>query len=98
MKRYISSGSKFEEIVGYSRAVVDGDWCFLAGTTGYDYETMQMPEGVEVQIDNCFTTIKSVLTEAGFTFEDIVRANYILSDVDHCALAMPRFGQTYGQY
>jgi enamine deaminase RidA (YjgF/YER057c/UK114 family) len=65
MRRLISSGSPFESQAGYSRAVVDGDWCFVSGTTGYDYATMQMPESVEDQTRNCLATIEAALREAG---------------------------------
>ncbi len=92
MKKMISSGSEFEKIIGYSRAVVSGDWCFVAGTTGYDYQTMQMPETVTEQIHNCFATISNALQEAGFSFDDVVRANYIISDEKYVAEAQPTFG------
>ena len=59
MRRLISSGSPFEATVGYSRAVVQADWCFVAGTTGYDYSTMIMPPGVEAQARNCLATIQN---------------------------------------
>ena len=88
----ISSGSEFEKIIGYSRAVVSGDWCFVAGTTGYDYQTMQMPETVTEQIHNCFATISNALQEAGFNLDDVVRANYIISDEKYVAEAQPIFG------
>lgn len=79
-RRLISSGSTFEKTVGYSRAVVQGDWCFVSGTTGYDYATMQIPDALEEQIANCFKTIGGVLEEAGFTLRDVVRVLYIVSD------------------
>lgn len=79
-RRLISSGSTFEKTVGYSRAVVQGDWCFVSGTTGYDYSTMQIPDGLEDQIGNCFKTINGVLEEAGFSLGDVVRVLYIVSD------------------
>ena len=80
-RRRISTGSPFEESGGYSRAIVDGDLCFVAGTTGYDYATMQMPEDIAEQARNCFRTIEDVLREAGFAMTDIVRANYYLTDI-----------------
>ncbi len=79
-RRLISTGSPFEKSSGYSRAVVDGDFCFVAGTTGYDYATMQMPSEVGEQTRNCFRTIASVLGEAGFTLADVVRARYYIVD------------------
>jgi enamine deaminase RidA (YjgF/YER057c/UK114 family) len=80
-RRLISTGSPFEKTAGYSRAVVDGDFCFVAGTTGYDYATMIMPDGVTGQSRNCFKTIQAALKEAGFAMADIVRATYYLTDV-----------------
>ena len=66
MRKLISTGSPFEKTAGYSRAVVQGDWCFVAGTTGYDYATMTMPESVEAQCRNCLATIGKALAEGGF--------------------------------
>ncbi|HZR90006.1 MAG TPA: RidA family protein [Bradyrhizobium sp.] len=80
-RRLISTGSPFEKTAGYSRAVVDGEFCFVAGTTGYDYATMTMPDGVTSQSRNCFKTIEAALKEAGFALADIVRATYYLTDV-----------------
>jgi enamine deaminase RidA (YjgF/YER057c/UK114 family) len=80
-RRLISTGSPFEKIAGYSRAVADGDFCFVAGTTGYDYATMIMPADVTSQSRNCFKTIETALKEAGFSMADIVRATYYLTDV-----------------
>lgn len=79
-RRLISTGSPFEKQAGYSRAVAQGDWCFVAGTTGYDYASMTMPETVAEQARNCFTTIEKALQEAGFSLADVVRANYIITD------------------
>jgi enamine deaminase RidA (YjgF/YER057c/UK114 family) len=79
-RRLISTGSPFEKAAGYSRAVVDGDFAFVAGTTGYDYTTMTMPSDVTSQSRNCFKTIEAALTEAGFAMADIVRATYYITD------------------
>jgi enamine deaminase RidA (YjgF/YER057c/UK114 family) len=79
-RRLISTGSPFEKAAGYSRAVVDGDFCFVAGTTGYDYVTMTMPDTVEEQARNCFRTIARVLEEAGFALADVVRTTYYITD------------------
>jgi enamine deaminase RidA (YjgF/YER057c/UK114 family) len=79
-RRLITTGSPFETSAGYSRAVVDGDFCFVAGTTGYDYTTMQMPADVAAQTRNCFYTISKVLAEAGFALADVVRARYYILD------------------
>jgi enamine deaminase RidA (YjgF/YER057c/UK114 family) len=79
-RRLISTGAPFEKTAGYSRAVVDGDFCFVAGTTGYDYATMRMPDAIEDQARNCFRTISRVLEEAGFALADAVRATYYITD------------------
>ena len=79
-RRLISTGSPFEKTAGYSRAVVDGDFAFVAGTTGYDYTTMTMPADVTSQSRNCFKTIEAALKEAGFEMADIVRVNYFITD------------------
>ncbi len=80
-RRLISTGSPFEKAAGFSRAVVDGDFAFVAGTTGYDYATMTMPTDVTSQSRNCFKTIEAALKEAGFAMADIVRATYYVLDV-----------------
>jgi len=87
-KRFISSGSPFEEALGYSRAVVQGDWCFVSGITGYDYRTMELPEDIVDQAEACFETLRTVLSDAGFAFSDIVRVTHYVknrSDVSRLA-------------
>jgi enamine deaminase RidA (YjgF/YER057c/UK114 family) len=79
-RRLISTGSPFEKTAGYSRAVVDGDFAFVSGTTGYDYTTMVLPTDVTAQTQNCFKTIGAALKEAGFEMADIVRATYYITD------------------
>ena len=79
-RRLISTGSPLEKIVGFSRAVIDGDFAFVAGTTGYDYATMTMPADVTSQSRNCFRTIEAALKEGGFAMADIVRATYYVTD------------------
>ncbi|MBP0652297.1 RidA family protein, partial [Mycobacterium tuberculosis] len=69
----------FERVAGYSRAVVDGDFCFVAGTTGYDYARMVMPEDVATQAENAMGTIAAALAEAGFALADVVRATYYVT-------------------
>lgn len=80
-RRLISTGSPLEKTIGYSRAVIDGDFAFVAGTTGYDYSTMTMPDDVTNQSRNCFKTIAAALQEGGFAMADIVRATYYLTDI-----------------
>jgi enamine deaminase RidA (YjgF/YER057c/UK114 family) len=79
-RKLISTGSPFEKTAGYSRAVVDGDFCFVSGTTGYDYTTMILPADITAQTQNCFKTIEAALKEAGFAMADIVRAIYYIID------------------
>lgn len=81
-RQLISSGSPFEDQIGYSRAVVEGDWVFVSGTTGYDYATMAMPESVVDQARNAIGTIEKALAEAGASLDDVVRVRYLLPDAD----------------
>jgi len=76
----ISSGSTFEEQIGYSRAVVDGDWIFVSGTTGFDYATMTIAADVVAQAEQCLANIDAALGEAGATSADVVRVRYLLPD------------------
>ena len=91
--RRISTGSPFEAALGYSRAVVKGDWCFVSGVTGYDYVTMQMPDDPAQQARNCLATIFSVLAEAGFAPGDIVRVQYTLTDAALLEAVTPVLGE-----
>lgn len=84
---HISSGSEFESQIGYSRAVVDGDYVFVSGTTGYDYEKMSISPNLLDQAEQCFKNIEKVLTEAGTSLESVVRVRYIFpnkSDFEPC--------------
>ncbi len=86
-RRLISSGSKFEAEIGYSRAVVDGDYVFVAGTTGYDYATMTLADGVVAQCEQTLKNIGAALSEAGSSFDDVVRVTYIFpnpADFEPC--------------
>ena len=81
MKRqWITSGSTYEEQIGYSRAVVVGDWVFVAGTTGFDYATMTIADDVVAQAEQCFQNMAAALAQAGCTLGDVVRVNYVLPD------------------
>jgi enamine deaminase RidA (YjgF/YER057c/UK114 family) len=95
-RRLISTGSPFEKAAGYSRAVVDGDFAFVAGTTGYDYTTMTMPADVTSQSRNCFKTIAAALQEGGFEMADIVRATYYLTDVNDADAHFAVCGEVLG--
>lgn len=79
-RRLISTGSSFEKTMGYSRAVVQGDWCFVSGVTGYNYADMTLPEDAGAQAANCFITIANVLAEAGFSMTDIARVQYTVTE------------------
>ena len=92
----ISSGSPFESQVGYSRAVVQGDWCFVAGTTGPDPDTKLMPESVADQAKNALAIIETALTEGGFTLSDIVRATYYITDATYWSAIGPVLGAAFG--
>jgi enamine deaminase RidA (YjgF/YER057c/UK114 family) len=81
MKRQlISSGSPFEAQIGYSRAVVAGDWVFVSGTTGFDYTTMTISDDVVQQAEQCLLNIQAALQQAGASLDDVVRVNYVLPD------------------
>ena len=95
-RRLISTGSPFEKAAGYSRAVIDGDFAFVAGTTGYDYSTMVMPVDVVSQTRNCFKTIESVLKEGGFAITDVVRATYYITDARDADAGFGVCGETLG--
>ncbi|EFH12790.1 RidA family protein [Pseudoroseomonas cervicalis] len=77
-RRLISSGSRFEEEIGYSRAVVAGDMVYVAGTTGYDYATMTIADGVAEQCEQAFRNIQAALEQAGASMDDVVRATFIV--------------------
>lgn len=79
-RRLVSTGSPFERQAGYSRAMAVGEWCFVSGTTGYDYTAMLMPDEVGAQTEAAFATIARALEEAGFATTDIVRVRYLVSD------------------
>jgi len=79
-RRLISSGSTFEDQIGYSRAVVDGDWVFVSGTTGFDYTTMTIADGIEAQAEQCLANIEAALAQAGLGLGDIVRITYIVPE------------------
>jgi enamine deaminase RidA (YjgF/YER057c/UK114 family) len=92
-RRLISTGSPFERTAGFSRAVADGDFCFVAGTTGYDYATMTMPDAIEEQTRNCFRTITRALSEAGFALADVVRATYYVTSRADAERVLPICGE-----
>ena len=95
-RRHISSGSTFEATIGYSRAVVVDGWVFVSGTTGYDYATMTLPEGVEEQCANTLSNIAAALAQAGCTLDDVVRVTYILPDRRDFEPCWPILAETFG--
>ena len=95
-RRLISTGSPFEKTAGYSRAVIDGDFAFVAGTTGYDYATMTMPADITDQTRNCFRTIEAALRDGGFAMADIVRATYYVTDAGDADAVFAVCGEKLG--
>lgn len=95
-RKLISSGSPFEKQAGYSRAVVDAHYVHVAGTTGYDYTSMTMPDGVEAQARNIFKTIQATLHEAGSDLSKVVRARYYLTSRDGADALFKVTGEMFG--
>src|SRR5579863_8790654 len=96
-RRLISTGSPFEKTAGYSRAVIDGEFAFVSGTTGYDYATMTMPADVTSQTRNCFKTIAAALQEGGFAMADIVRATYYVTRPEDAEAVLAICGENLDQ-
>jgi len=96
-RRLISSGSSFEKEIGYSRAVVDGEWIFVSGTTGFDYSTMTLADGVVAQAEQCIRNIEAALGEAGASLADVVRVHYILPDAAEFPPCWPVLRKHFGQ-
>ena len=96
MRRLISSGSPFEAAAGYSRAVIDGDWVFVAGTTGFDYAQMTIAEDPAEQARQAFGNIEKALVEAGASLADVVRVRYYLPDLTDWPAVVPVLGEVFG--
>jgi len=96
-RQLISSGSTFEQQIGYSRAVVDGDWVFVSGTTGFDYANMTLAEGLLDQTEQCFKNIDAALRQAGSCLEDIVRVTYIVPNAAEFQECWPVLRKHLGQ-
>jgi len=96
-RKLISSGSSFEKEIGYSRAVVDGNWVFVSGTTGYDYDSMTIQDSVELQAEQCLKNIVKVLNQAGSTIEEVVRVTYILKEVAEFEKCWPILRKYFGE-
>ncbi|MFN3968912.1 RidA family protein [Flavobacterium sp.] len=98
MKRQlISSGSTFETAIGYSRAVVQGDWVFVSGTTGFDYETMTISEEIEEQTEQCLKNIVAALKKADAEITDVVRVLYIVPNAEEFKLCWPILRKYFGE-
>jgi enamine deaminase RidA (YjgF/YER057c/UK114 family) len=96
-RQLISSGSRFEADIGYSRAVVDGEWVFVSGTTGYDYATMAIKEGVAAQAEQALKNIAAALAQAGASLHDVVRVTYILPDAAEFPACWPVLRAYFGE-
>jgi enamine deaminase RidA (YjgF/YER057c/UK114 family) len=97
MRKLISSGSSFENAVGYSRAVVEGRWVFVSGTTGFDYTTMTIADDVVRQTDQCFMNIQRALADAKCRLSDVVRVRYILPNRDDFPATWPILQRYLGE-
>jgi enamine deaminase RidA (YjgF/YER057c/UK114 family) len=96
MRRLISSGSSFEHDIGYSRAVVQGDWVFVSGTTGFDYSTMTVPDELLAQTAQCLRNIDGALQQAGASLADVVRVTYMLPDAADFPACWPLLREAFG--
>jgi len=95
-RQHISSGSTFEREIGYSRAVVDGDWIFVSGTTGFDYASMTIADGIVEQTEQCLRNIESALAQAGATLRDVVRVTYVVPDASEFPACWPVLRKHFG--
>ncbi len=95
-RRLISSGSKFETDMGYSRAVADGEWIFVSGTTGFDYATMMISDDVAAQAEQTFLNIKAAMEKAGFSLADTVRVHYLLPEAGDFPACWPVLRKYFG--
>ena len=95
-RRLINSGSTFEDEIGYSRAVVDGKWIFVSGTTGFDYSSMTIADGIAEQAEQAIRNIQAALDEAGATLEDIVRVVYVVPNAAEFEQTWPVLRRYFG--
>ena len=96
-RKLISSGSSFEKIAGYSRAVADGQYVHVSGTTGFDYAAMTIADNLIEQTHQCFRNIEAALNQAGVTLDDVVRTHYLLVDAADFERVAPIFGQYFAK-
>ncbi|MGB5418816.1 RidA family protein [Algibacter sp.] len=95
-RKLISTGSTFEEKIGYSRAVVQGDWVFVSGTTGYNYDTMTISDDIVEQAEQCLINIKNTLEKADASLSDVVRVTYILTNTHEFEKCWPILKKYFG--
>ncbi len=95
-RKLISSGSKFEAEIGYSRAVVDGEWVFVSGTTGYNYATMTISDNIVEQTEQCLQNISAALKQANASMSDVVRVTYVLPNASEFELCFPVLKKYFG--
>jgi enamine deaminase RidA (YjgF/YER057c/UK114 family) len=95
-RKLLSSGSTFEEKVGYSRAVIQGDWVFVSGTTGYDYGTMTISDDIVEQTEQCLNNIIETLEKAEASLSDVVRVTYILPNANDFESCWPTLKKYFG--
>ena len=95
-RRLIDSGSQFEKDIGYSRAVVDGEWVFVSGTTGFDYESMSISDSLTEQTEQSLKNIRAALLQAGADFKDIVRVTYVLPNANRFPDCWPVLRKYFG--
>ena len=96
-RKRISSGSSFEAQIGYSRALVDGEWIFVSGTTGFDYASMTIAEDIAAQAEQCLKNIAAALRQAGSGLEDVVRVTYIVPQADQFEKCWPVLRKHFGE-
>jgi enamine deaminase RidA (YjgF/YER057c/UK114 family) len=96
-RRLISSGSTFEQEIGYSRAVVDGEWIFVSGCTGFDYKTMTIADDIVAQAEQCLRNIQSALEQAGASLADVVRVVYVLPKTEDFPPCWPILRKYFGE-
>ena len=96
-RQLIGSGSSFEAEMGYSRAVVDGDWIFVSGTTGFDYSDMTISDDLATQTDQCLRNIEAALNKAGSSLRDTVRVTYVLPVAGDFPQCFPILRKYFGE-
>jgi enamine deaminase RidA (YjgF/YER057c/UK114 family) len=95
-RQHIRSGSSFEDLIGYSRAVVDGDWVFVSGTTGFDYASMSIADDVLSQAQQCLRNIAAALDAAGASLDDVVRVTYVVPNTADFEPCWPALREAFG--